>query len=124
MTAPDPPRNSSQDSPIDMSPTRLELPFPPALDPSTTAARAETAARLAGALAELGIQSLTLADPRACTPMNLATRTANLPKIILEAAPGTTLSWREGSMLIDTDRIVVLAIAVHMSTIAEIHAEN
>ena len=71
----------------------------------TTDERATTAAALAGLLAEHGIQRIALADPRVCATQTLSARETDLPRIIVEAHPGTTLSCGEVGLLIDSDGI-------------------
>lgn len=77
--------------------------------PEELSERAAAAARVAGALAEAGVLSLRLADPRACATVELAARTTDLPKVILDAHPGTTLAWNGGSALIESDAITIVA---------------
>ena len=80
-------------------PTTGTIPFPMSDD------RSATAAALAGALAEHGVQRIVLADPRVCATRELVARETDLPRVMLEAHPGTTLSCGEVGLLIDTDTI-------------------
>jgi hypothetical protein len=52
--------------------------------------RGDVACAVAGSLAESGVGSLEVSDPRACRSWTLKAREADLPKCLVEAAPGTT----------------------------------
>lgn len=80
-------------------PSTGTIPFPMSND------RAATATAVAGVLAEHGIQRIVLADPRVCATQTLAARETDLPRIIVEAHPGTTLSCGEVGVLIDSECI-------------------
>lgn len=80
-------------------PTTGTIPFSRATD------RTHTAIDLAGLLAEHGIQRITLADPRICVSQELASRETDLPRLLLEAHPGTTFSLGEVGLLVDEDTI-------------------
>lgn len=80
-------------------PTTGSIPFP------MSAERSATAGALAGILAEHGVPRIILADPRVCATQTLNARETDLPRIIFEAHPGTTLSCGEVGVLIDSDCI-------------------
>lgn len=80
-------------------PSTGTIPFP------TGDNRPTVATALSGLLAEHGIQRIILADPRLCVTRELAARETDLPRIIVEAHPGTTLSCGEIGLLIDSDTI-------------------
>jgi hypothetical protein len=63
------------------------------------------ASAVAGALAEAGVQLLEVNDPRACRTWTLKARESDLPRALLEAEPGTTLSGAGVALLIDERQI-------------------
>lgn len=80
-------------------PTTGTIPFP------NDDRRLATAAAIAGLFAEHSVQRITLADPRICAVQDLAARQTDLPRIMAEAHPGTTLSLGEVGVLLDEDTI-------------------
>lgn len=75
--------------------------------PFANADRTSTAVAIAGALAEAGVQQITIADPRSCQTQTIHARTTNLPKLLLEAVPGTTFTTVQPglAMRIDSEQI-------------------
>jgi hypothetical protein len=73
--------------------------------PSDPASRLAITCEVAGALAELGVQSLDITDPRACRSWTLSARTADLPRTMMEAAPGTTLVCPQGRLQLTESRM-------------------
>jgi 2-keto-3-deoxy-6-phosphogluconate aldolase len=69
--------------------------------PTEPGERLEAACRIAGALAEAGVQELELAEADACVRRRLTARGCDLPRIIASARPGTTLSGAGVSVLIE-----------------------
>ncbi|HVU64008.1 MAG TPA: hypothetical protein VHC70_08525 [Phycisphaerales bacterium] len=67
--------------------------------------REEIASAVAGALAEAGIARLEVGDPRTCGKYTLKARESDLPKTLLEAAAGTTLSGEGVALLVDEREI-------------------
>lgn len=63
--------------------------------------RESTAIALAGLLAEHGVRRIALADPRFCATRDLIARETDLPRVLLESCPGTTLSLGAVALLID-----------------------
>lgn len=73
-----------------------------AVAPWEEATRATIASRIAGALAERAVTTLRINDPRACRSWDVRAREADLPRLLNEAADGTTLSGDGVAMLIET----------------------
>jgi hypothetical protein len=63
------------------------------------------ASAVAGALAECGVARLEVSDPRTCGKYVLRARESDLPRTLLEAAPGTTLSGAGVALLVDEREI-------------------
>ena len=63
--------------------------------------RERLAIEIAGLLAESSIQRLTIADPRMCRTRDIAPRETNLPRELIDAAPGTTFAGDGVALLID-----------------------
>ncbi len=63
--------------------------------------RAGLAVQIAGVLAEFGVQCVTLAYPRVCRGRELLTRETDLPRHLMESAPGTTIAGAGVALLID-----------------------
>jgi len=81
---------------------RGEIALPPASD---QAGRLAAACRIAGALAECGVQRIELAEPRACRVLALEARTSDLPGQIVRAEPGTVLAASGVALWIESDRV-------------------
>lgn len=63
------------------------------------------ACAVAGALAEAGVLSLEASDPRACRTWTLKARESDLPRSLVEAAPGTTFAGSGVALLVDEREI-------------------
>jgi hypothetical protein len=67
--------------------------------------REAVACSLAGALAEAGVTRLEVSDPRACRTYELRAGKSDLPRSLLDMAPGTTLGGEGVALLVDAAEI-------------------
>jgi hypothetical protein len=67
--------------------------------------REAVACAIAGALAEAGLTRLDVQDPRTCRGYVLMARESDVPKTLLEAAAGTTVSGDGVALLVDEREI-------------------
>lgn len=85
--------------------------------PTDTNARWAVLCELAGVLAEHAVQSLEVQDPRACRSWTLSARTSDLPRAMLEAAPGTTfVAPAYGVTIMLAEQHVSWSASPHMAT--------
>lgn len=63
--------------------------------------RHNIACAIAGALAEAGVYTLDVRDPRACRSRSVVAREANLPGELTDAAFGTSFSGEGVALLVD-----------------------
>lgn len=67
------------------------------------------ACQLAGIMAELGVQQLTLTDPRACRARTIHTRESDLPRLVVESLPGTAVACPDIELLLHENHIEWIA---------------